>query len=379
MLMIVLLNIIITILNQIMPMILRILGQKRHRFDSTAYTDLHITACADYSRSHRGHGYESSILLPLGGFHHQPKHGQIDTKQPGKAFFSSPHEQASEEPDSESHTTTLTYSHDDHPHVRSIHLTDDTVVHSISLIGHHRHHPVPPKGPERDNLERMPSIKDDLTTPEPIVSIASPTRVSTYQDSVIDHDRYHQDHYFDQNAAVDDNRHKEDRIHPPAPTPEPVPAAATHSSSPGSGSNHHIQQNHGHHNHNHQRDEMKGYMSKETMISHQTVRHHEQQLKPHQKGEDQGFRTVVHRVTTLIIETETIVAHPPQSTQGPEDHHHSQQNGKEFHLGDHIMFDAGEEGDMIVSIASQEQADHHRPHQNVKKNDAKSGKTKDEL
>jgi hypothetical protein len=109
------------------------------------------------------------------------------------------------------------------------------------------------------------------------------------------------------------------------------------------------------------------------------------------------YRTIVHRVTTLIIETETIVNRPtstptttaaaPGFMHGSRErdgraqqhyHHNSNKNKKEEeeeeeeeeegkygrrdpyaygpHAGDHIMFDAGVDGEMVVSIASSDQS-----------------------
>lgn len=102
-------------------------------------------------------------------------------------------------------------------------------------------------------------------------------------------------------------------------------------------------------------------------ISHETVRHHEQELKPLKEGEDPRFRTIVHRVTTLIIENVEIVR--PQATPHPD-------HGPQYREGDHIMFDAGVEGDMVVSIAHN---DRHRQQQQQKRSIAVKSQNKDEL
>lgn len=98
------------------------------------------------------------------------------------------------------------------------------------------------------------------------------------------------------------------------------------------------------------------------------------------------YRTIIHRVTTLIIETETIVNRPttiPTATksafmQGSKEkdgraqrqHYHGKKEGQHGrepyaygpHVGDHVMFDAGVEGEMVVSIASSDQSSRRRNH-----------------
>ncbi|GJJ71011.1 hypothetical protein EMPS_03361 [Entomortierella parvispora] len=302
---------------------------------STLYSDLHITACTK---------------------RHNPSEGNVqptarDQSTHGAAV--SPHERVSED-DSELHTTTLTYSHDDHPPVRSVQLTDDNIVHSTSLIGHHQYIPADllkdweehqRYGEKDDNLERMPSIVDDMTTPEPIVSIAAPTSSPSHHDAAAAVARHLQE-VADRKA----HRDEEEKAGPAAPSPEPMPAAAT---TVGSGRK--------------DNNKINGPHDPFRHISYQTIRHHEQEVKPLKEGDVQGFRTVVHRVTTLIIEKETIVAHQPQAT--PHSHldaHHGE--------SDHIMFDAGMEGDRIVSIA------HNDYHQKEReKAHADKSKSRDEL
>ncbi|KAF9332722.1 hypothetical protein BG006_004410 [Podila minutissima] len=80
-----------------------------------------------------------------------------------------------------------------------------------------------------------------------------------------------------------------------------------------------------------------------------TVRHYN-----HETKRGQGVKTIVHRVTTIIMETETFIVRPlPTPRNGARHpdkkvkHHHSQPR-----LGEHVMFDSGEEGDLVVSIVS---------------------------
>ncbi|KAF9165296.1 hypothetical protein DFQ26_000344 [Actinomortierella ambigua] len=65
-------------------------------------------------------------------------------------------------------------------------------------------------------------------------------------------------------------------------------------------------------------------------------------------GGAKAGKRVVRKVTTLIIETMTIIRHPPKETLSM----HKQRPAKE----DHVLFDSGIEGDMIVSIVSEEEA-----------------------
>ncbi|KAG0265864.1 hypothetical protein DFQ27_000315 [Actinomortierella ambigua] len=65
-------------------------------------------------------------------------------------------------------------------------------------------------------------------------------------------------------------------------------------------------------------------------------------------GGAKAGKRVVRKVTTLIIETMTIIRHPPKETLSM----HRQRLAKE----DHVLFDSGIEGDMIVSIVNQEEA-----------------------
>ncbi|KAF9300039.1 hypothetical protein BGZ74_008385 [Mortierella antarctica] len=80
-----------------------------------------------------------------------------------------------------------------------------------------------------------------------------------------------------------------------------------------------------------------------------TVRHYN-----HETKRGQGVKTIVHRVTTIIMETETFIARSlPTLRNGAHhvdnkaEHHHNQPR-----LGEHVMFDSGEEGDLVVSIVS---------------------------
>ncbi|KAF9027986.1 hypothetical protein CPC16_004666 [Podila verticillata] len=82
-----------------------------------------------------------------------------------------------------------------------------------------------------------------------------------------------------------------------------------------------------------------------------TVRHYDHETKPG----GHGVKTIVHRVTTIIMETETRIARPSPTPRNWVYHpnnkvepHHNQHR-----LGEHVMFDAGEEGDLVVSIVSE--------------------------
>lgn len=99
------------------------------------------------------------------------------------------------------------------------------------------------------------------------------------------------------------------------------------------------------------------------------------------------YRTIIHRVTTLIVETETIVNRPtatPTATaavfmQGSKEkkdgraqrqYSHDKKEGQHGrdsyaygpHIGDHIMFDAGVDGEMVISIASSDKSSRRHNH-----------------
>ncbi|KAG0026305.1 hypothetical protein BGZ81_006464 [Podila clonocystis] len=82
-----------------------------------------------------------------------------------------------------------------------------------------------------------------------------------------------------------------------------------------------------------------------------TVRHYN-----HETKQGHGVKTIVHRITTIIMETETFIARPLPTPKNwarhldkKAEHHHNLPR-----LGEHVMFDSGEEGDLVVSIVSNE-------------------------
>ncbi|KAF9566026.1 hypothetical protein EC968_003922 [Mortierella alpina] len=137
----------------------------------------------------------------------------------------------------------------------------------------------------------------------------------------------------------------QDKVRPPEPTPEPMPAQATGSPL--------------HSNHDQQQQRQQEHL-------HQ---------KHGSSGSPRKFKTIIHRVTTLIIETETIIAPPRATKASRHDHDHDP------HPGDHVMFDAGVEGDMVVSIVSSKHASHNHPHhkEGHRKQKSSQGSNKDEL
>ncbi|KAF9930574.1 hypothetical protein BGZ67_005727 [Mortierella alpina] len=140
------------------------------------------------------------------------------------------------------------------------------------------------------------------------------------------------------------------KVRPPEPIPEPMPALAT-------GSPQHLQ----HSGHDQQQQPQ------------QQQHYHQEQGS---SGSLRKFKTIIHRVTTLIIETETIIA-PPRATKALR-HDKRHDHDSDPHPGDHVMFDAGVEGDMVVSIVSSKHAtlqhQHHKNEHRKQKSNQSSNK-----
>ncbi|KAF9907531.1 hypothetical protein EC991_010827 [Linnemannia zychae] len=316
---------------------------------ASIYTDLHITANSHNSRDNNAAGFQ-----PRFGFVFSPRERQV----------------ADLSDDAESHTTTMTFSDDNKKNHhndaarRSIPLTADQDPHDRVHIlpvrdRHDRHyqHVVPS---EDSLLKSDGSDRARATTPEPIATLAAPTSLGSrsYQgqgEGWSNDGRMGSkgEDYISTGKILHGHEYK---AGPAEPTPEPLPG------------------------------QTKGHT--------QTHYYHQDQEDRSFGGQDQGhghgeqpalrYRTIMHRVTTLIIETETIVNRPsprPTATakafmqgsneaqhyqkdnnrkQDDHGHHlHEQQNRRDPyaygpHAGDHIMFDAGVDGDMVVSIASSE-------------------------
>lgn len=191
----------------------------------------------------------------------------------------------------EIHTTTPTHSKDEHLKARAIHSSD--------------------QGEMRSREQELHSERFK-TTPEPMVP--APTIASDRENARLASSAPIQHHLSGE----------EQRAGPPQPTPEPTPGQVnTHVGGP---------QVH--------------YASDRL-----TVRHYNHETKTG----GHGVKTVVHRVTTIIMETETLIARPSSTARTGVHHldkkvepHHNQ-----YRLGEHVMFDAGEEGDLVESIVSE--------------------------
>ncbi|KAF9135170.1 hypothetical protein BGW39_004366 [Mortierella sp. 14UC] len=296
-------------------------------------------------------------------------------------FIVSPRERQSADlgDDAESHTTTMTFSDDNN---KNHHNHDDAARRSVPLTADQDPHNQVHILPVRDHHDRHRHVVSSgsvskagdsgagagATTPEPVATLVAPTSLESGSNQ--GQGQGHGQGWNNEGRMVSKGENSasvrkaflgyEYQTGPAAPIPEPLPG-----------------QTHGH---------------------TQTHYHHQDQGDrsvggKERAGQDQDghpalwYRTIVHRVTTLIIETETIVnrATPtPTATakafmQGSEEaqhHHHRKNNNKKgqdghghhlheqqhrrdphaygLHAGDHIMFDAGVDGDMVVSIASSE-------------------------
>ncbi|KAF9386984.1 hypothetical protein CPB97_003096 [Podila verticillata] len=191
----------------------------------------------------------------------------------------------------EIHTTTPTYSKDEHLQVRPIHSSD--------------------QGEMRSREQELHSGRFK-TTPEPM--IPAPTSASDRANARLASTASIQDHLSG----------KEQRAGPPQPTPEPTPGQVN--TRVGGSQVHHASDRF-------------------------TVRHYDHETKTG----GHGVKTIVHRVTTIIMETETLIARPSPTLRNWV--HHSNNKVEPHHnqhrLGEHVMFDAGEEGDLVVSIVSE--------------------------
>ncbi|KAF8943546.1 hypothetical protein BGZ47_005341 [Haplosporangium gracile] len=273
--------------------------------------------------------------------------------------------------DAKSHTTTMMFSADDNKHNeyvasyerRSIPLTDAAddeqdphhqQVHILPIRDRHR--------PRHDAALPDSLVKSGGSrsiTPEPIATLAAPTSSSYPRDGLDRGVEGVNDRTVSKVAPVLHGHGHEYKAGPAAPTPEAFPG----------------QINTGHiHTHDH------NYNQGDVFIDG----------KERAVGRDGGetpmprYRTIVHRVTTLIIETETIVNRPtatPTATamtfmqrskgQDRRTQHHYNKKGEQLgrgshaygpHVGDHIMFDAGVDGEVVVSIASSDQSSRRSKH-----------------
>ncbi|KAF9542148.1 hypothetical protein EC957_002299 [Mortierella hygrophila] len=199
----------------------------------------------------------------------------------------------------ETHTTTMTFSDDDSSHNehvasserRSIPLTaaaDDEQdlhhqqVHILPVCDHRHHH-------HRHDASSPGSLHKSggsgSTTPEPIATLAAPTSSSFGAGSDRGGKRMNDDRTVSKAAAAVHHGH-EYNAGPPMPTPEAFP---------GQTNTGHVQpHDHSHHQHQLQGDVSIGGKEKVAGGENSIVRH----------------RTIIHRVTTLIIETKTIVNRP---------------------------------------------------------------------
>ncbi|KAG9068666.1 hypothetical protein KI688_010943 [Linnemannia hyalina] len=255
---------------------------------ASIYTDLHITA--------------DSHLRGLAPMDRNAANAAAGLN-PHYDFIFSPRERSHSvdlnDDATESHTTTMTFSDDDSSHIeqvasserRSIPLTapaDDELdphyqqVHILPVRDHQYHH-------HRHDASTPGSLHKSggsgSTTPEPIATLAAPTSSSFGAGSDRGGKRINDDRTVSKAAAAVHHGH-EYKAGPAMPTPEAFP---------GQTNTGHVQS----HDHSHHQQQQQGDVSvggKERVAG----------------GENSIVRywTVIHRVTTLIIETETIVNRP---------------------------------------------------------------------
>lgn len=157
--------------------------------------------------------------------------------------------------------------------------------------------------------QRQVDIQASSVTPEAVVSFPAPTPMA---------DEGHKNHQKKVHESEAECVSK-NTVEPPAPTPEPLAGQPV------------------------------------TGVDKRTRDMGEKNLTPapaeKDKREGEPKRAKVYRVTTLIIETETIIA-PPRPTHGASWWMMGKKQDHDPHPGDHVMFDAGMEGDIVVSMVS---------------------------
>ncbi|KAF9144525.1 hypothetical protein BGX30_012465 [Mortierella sp. GBA39] len=320
---------------------------------ASIYTDLHITADSHL----RGLApMDRNAANAAAGFN--PRYGIIFSPRERC------HSVDLNDDAAESHTTTMTFSDDDSSHNenvasserRSIPLTaaaDDEQdphhqqVHILPVLDHHYHY-------HRQDASTPGSLHKSggsgSTTPEPIATLAAPTASSFGAGSDRGGKRLNDDRTVSKAAAAAVHHGHEYKAGPAVPTPEAFPDQTNTGHVQTHDPFHYQQQQQG--------DVSVGGKERVTGGENSIVR----------------YRTIVHRVTTLIIETETIVNRPtatPTAKDGraQRQHYHDKkekQHGRDpyaygSHVGDHIMFDAGVDGEMVISIASSRRHDRKAP------------------
>ncbi|KAF9922441.1 hypothetical protein FBU30_007430 [Linnemannia zychae] len=272
----------------------------------------------------------------------------------------SPHERQSTDLDNngEYHTTTMTFSdhnnaNDEHIHMAAFARRELPLTVKQEML--HRRDQILSAD---DRLRASPTkslfksesagSRSELTTPESIATLIAPTPTSG-----AGRDQKEYDWYEEWSISEEESAPRKAALHihenetgPADPTPEPLPY------------------------------QTKGY----SHINDNSDSQDQEESDTKNKSKFR-YRTVIHRVTTLIIETETIVNRPTPTiarrvdskyeSMGDhgDDYQKTHQKGKHDqkqhrrnsyaygpHVGDHIMFDAGEDGDMVVSIALSEQS-----------------------
>ncbi|KAG0371232.1 hypothetical protein BGZ54_008236 [Gamsiella multidivaricata] len=274
-------------------------------------------------------------------------------QQQHDGFIFSPRERASAE--TELHTTTLTYSDDPHPTPKSIHYTNKGFPHQ-----QHSHHRYNPHQQQKQQHAGSVSVSEDRTQassrdeaimPEPMVSILQPTPVA---DSV-------------RSSAHDPSgrlhlQTEEQKAGPPPPVPEPTPEHTIAGSDMLHRRDHDAEQLHSHKQH-----PPAGLRSDDG---------HGHGHPGEVDAQENRRKRTVRRVTTLIIETQTIIG-PPRATM-PAHLKAESRTKPSRSLGDHPMFDAGVEGDMVASIVHSEQGlrqEHDPPRRHVERNKEKKPAT----
>ncbi|ORZ10028.1 hypothetical protein BCR41DRAFT_388139 [Lobosporangium transversale] len=263
-------------------------------------------------------------------------------------FIFSPRERASE--NTETHSMTQTYS--DHETNTFGNIQDKSSIRTVSSVnnnGNNNNSVNNKKTESSNNLMHgqqkyehvdqkkkyagfVSSVSDNshsVTRPETIPTLAAPTSTPNTHGVTEENSGA----WFEKLKASLTWKTEKQKIGPASPTPEPLPlpgSAQTSRSAP----------------------PLKDLHKKDCL--NPALCQHSQDHYDH-GHKNKGMK---HRATTLIIETETIIvhSHPTQAPTFKKSHETNEQVG--FYPGSHVMFDAGMEGDVVMSMVAQE---HYHP------------------
>ncbi|KAF9973408.1 hypothetical protein BGZ73_003348 [Actinomortierella ambigua] len=304
---------------------------------ATEWTDLHISSLAQPPPpSGVSHGLQENIPVSIGQAFGDPA---TRDNSSGMVHHHVPFSPREELDSAATAATTITFSSEP---------TSDSLVQRV--------HPTPKDGDQREESkerEDKGDDRDESIMPEPTLSIIkAPTLHPVTTVSEGDADHAHNGLAHSQGGIPGEATQASHASPTGPPTPEPEPTATDQSTAFD-----------GHNNDEDRQHLSRGGIGSEKQDKQQqpvTSIHRETEVQTSSGGEtnqnsvSSKSRKRVKRVTTLIIENMTIIRHPPKETLSM----HRQRPAKE----DHVLFDSGIEGDMIVSIVSEEEAKAKKKH-----------------